>query len=54
MIFVGVDWAEARNDVLVMDEGGVVLGRGRFSAGGWVGSPSCTRSWPITPRSQAR
>jgi len=33
MIFVGVDWAEAHNDVLVMDEGGVVLGRGRFSAG---------------------
>ncbi len=33
MIFVGVDWAEAHNDVLVMDEGGVVLGRGRFAAG---------------------
>lgn len=33
MIFVGVDWAEAHNDVLVMDEGGVVLGRGRFSTG---------------------
>jgi transposase len=33
MIFVGVDWAEAHNDVLVMNEGGVVLGRGRFSTG---------------------
>jgi hypothetical protein len=33
VIFVGVDWAEAHNDVLVMDEGGAVLGRGRFSAG---------------------
>jgi hypothetical protein len=33
MIFVGVDWAEAHNDVLVMDEGGVVLDRGRFSTG---------------------
>ncbi len=32
-IFVGVDWAEAHNDVLVMDEGGVVLGRGRFGVG---------------------
>jgi transposase len=33
MIFVGVDWAEAHNDVLVMDESGSVLGRGRFSTG---------------------
>ena len=33
MIFVGVDWAEAHNDVLVMDKDGVVLGRGRFSIG---------------------
>jgi transposase len=33
MIFVGVDWAEAHNDVLVMDAGGVVLGRSRFSVG---------------------
>jgi transposase len=33
MIFVGVDWAEAHNDVLVMDEGGVVLGRGRCATG---------------------
>ena len=33
MIFVGVDWAEAHNDVLVMDEGGSVLGRGRFATG---------------------
>jgi len=33
MIFVGVDWAEAHNDVLVMDEGGAVLGRGRFAIG---------------------
>jgi hypothetical protein len=33
MIFVGVDWAEAHNDVLVMDEGGAVLGRGRFPVG---------------------
>lgn len=33
MIFVGVDWAEAHNDVLVMDEGGAVLGRGRFGVG---------------------
>ena len=33
MIFVGVDWAEAHHDVLVMDESGSVLGRGRFSTG---------------------
>jgi transposase len=33
MIFVGVDWAEAHNDVAVMDAGGAVLGRGRFSVG---------------------
>jgi transposase len=33
MIFVGVDWAEAHNDVLVMDEAGAVLGRGRFPVG---------------------
>ena len=33
MIFVGVDWAEAHNEVVVMDEGGAVLGRGRFGVG---------------------
>jgi hypothetical protein len=33
VIFVGVDWAEAHNDVVVMDEGGRVLGRGRFGVG---------------------
>ena len=33
MIFVGVDWAEAHNDVVVMDEAGAVLGRGRFGVG---------------------
>lgn len=33
MIFVGVDWAEAHNDVLVMDAAGQVLGRGRFGVG---------------------
>ncbi len=33
MIFVGVDWAEAHNDVAVMDEAGSVLGRGRFGVG---------------------
>jgi len=33
MIFVGVDWAEAHNDVLVMDADGRVLGHGRFSIG---------------------
>jgi len=33
MIFVGVDWAEAHNDVLVMDEAGTVLGKGRFPVG---------------------
>lgn len=33
MIFVGVDWAEAHNDVAVMDEAGAVLGRGRFGVG---------------------
>lgn len=33
MIFVGVDWAEAHNDVLVMDEAGVVLARGRLGIG---------------------
>ncbi len=30
---MGVDWAEAHNDVVVMDEGGVVLGRGCFGVG---------------------
>ncbi len=29
MIFVGVDWAEAHNDVVVMDEAGAVVGRAR-------------------------
>src|SRR5688500_14262839 len=33
MIFVGVDWAEAHNDVAVMDEAGVVLGRARVGGG---------------------
>ena len=33
MIFVGVDWAEAHNDVAVMNEAGTVLGRGRFGVG---------------------
>ena len=33
MIFVGVDWAEAHNDVLVMNQAGTVLGRGRFGVG---------------------
>ena len=33
MIFVGVDWAEAHNDVLVMDDAGAVLGRGRVGVG---------------------
>jgi Transposase/Transposase IS116/IS110/IS902 family len=33
VIFVGVDWAEAHNDVLVMDEAGATLGRGRFGVG---------------------
>ena len=33
MIFVGVNWAEAHNDVAVMDEQGAVLGRGRFGVG---------------------
>jgi transposase len=33
MIFVGVDWAEAHNDVLVMDEAGVMLGRARCGVG---------------------
>ena len=33
MIFVGVDWAEAHNDVLVMDGAGAVLGQRRFSVG---------------------
>lgn len=33
MIFVGVDWAEAHNDVLVMDEAGAALGRARLEAG---------------------
>ena len=33
MIFVGVDWAEAHNDVAVMDQQGAVLGRGRFGVG---------------------
>ena len=33
MIFVGVDWAEAHNDVLVMDGAGAVLGRARCPVG---------------------
>ena len=33
MIFVGVDWPEGHNDVLVMDEQGAVLGKGRFGVG---------------------
>lgn len=33
MIYVGVDWAEAHNDVVVLDEGGRLLGRGRFGVG---------------------
>jgi hypothetical protein len=33
MVFVGVDWAEAHNDVLVMDEAGAVLGRRRCRVG---------------------
>ncbi len=33
MVFVGVDWAEAHNDVLVMDAAGVVLGRRRCRVG---------------------
>jgi hypothetical protein len=33
VIFVGVDWAEAHNDVLVMEEGGAVLGRRRVPLG---------------------
>jgi Transposase/Transposase IS116/IS110/IS902 family len=33
VIFVGVDWAEAHNDVAVMDEAGAALGRGRFGVG---------------------
>lgn len=33
MIFVGVGWAEAHNDVVVMDEGGRILARGRFGVG---------------------
>ena len=33
MIFVGVDWAEAHSDVLVMDEAGAVLGRARCPLG---------------------
>jgi hypothetical protein len=33
VIYVGVDWAEAHNDVLVMDGQGALLGRGRFGVG---------------------
>jgi hypothetical protein len=33
VIFVGVDWAEAHNDVAVMDGQGALLGRGRFGVG---------------------
>ncbi len=33
MIFVGVDWAEAHNDVAVMDDSGILLARGRFGVG---------------------
>ena len=33
MIFVGVDWAEAHNDVAVMNEDGRLLGRGHFGVG---------------------
>jgi len=33
VIFVGVDWAEAHNDVAVIDKDGRLLGRGRFGVG---------------------
>jgi hypothetical protein len=33
MVFVGVDWAEAHNDVVVMDEVGSVLASGRCPVG---------------------
>jgi len=45
MIFVGVDWAEAHNDVLVMDESGSVLGRGaRCDRGFWARAVARARS----------
>jgi hypothetical protein len=33
MVYVGIDWAEAHNDVLVMDETGAVLGTARVPTG---------------------
>src|SRR5581483_2136917 len=33
MVFVGIDWAEAHNDVLVMDEAGAVLSSARVPVG---------------------
>ena len=33
MVFVGVDWAEAHNDVLVMDGAGAVLAKRRYRVG---------------------
>ena len=53
MIFVGVDWAEAHNDVLVMDQAGAVLGRGRLGVG-VAGLAGCTAWWPSMPRSPGR
>ena len=53
MNFVGVDWAEAHNDVLVIDEARAVLARRRFGVG-VRGSPGCTACSPITPRSPSR
>jgi hypothetical protein len=53
VIFVGVDWAEAHNDVALMDEDGRLLGRGRFGVG-WPAWPPSTPWWSITPTIRAR
>jgi len=33
MVFVGIDWAEAHNDVVVMDDAGAVLASARVPVG---------------------
>ena len=54
MIFVGVDWAEAHNDVLVMDEPGSGSRSGCGVRSASPGSRSCTLWWPSMLRGSGR
>jgi hypothetical protein len=53
MIFVGVDWAEARHDVHVQDETGKRIGGGRLPEG-VGGSPASTSSSVTRSKLQQR